>query len=93
MSIEKRLRSVIIPRNDTRENWSNATNFIPKKGELVTFKGSDGKHSRLKVGDGVPNSEGKIEGTNVNDLPFIEIQSSTENSSKYKVEDDLLELK
>jgi hypothetical protein len=37
----------------------------------------------LKIGDGK---------TKINDLPFIEIQSSTENSSKYRVEDDLLEL-
>ena len=39
---------------------------------------------RLKIGDGK---------TKINDLPFIEIKTSTENSSKYKVEDDLLELK
>ena len=39
---------------------------------------------RLKIGDGK---------TKINDLPFIEIKASTESSSKYKVEDDLLELK
>ena len=39
---------------------------------------------RLKIGDGK---------TKINDLPFIEIKTSTESSPKYKVEDDLLELK
>lgn len=75
-------------KHDIAANWAKAVNFIPLAGELIIYDGTieNGIYiepPRLKIGDG---------NTKINDLPFIEIQSSTENSSKYKVEDDLLEL-
>lgn len=76
-------------KHDIAANWEKAKNFIPLAGELVIYDGllENGIYvepPRLKIGDGVHK---------INDLPFINIQSSAENSSKYKVEDDLLELK
>lgn len=44
-------------KEDTKENWEKAKNFIPKKNEIIVYT-NIGK----KIGDGV---------TNVNDLPFI----------------------
>lgn len=76
-------------KHDIAANWEKAKNFIPLAGEIIIYDGivDNGKYievPRLKVGDGIRN---------INDLPFIEIASSTEAASKYKVEDDLLELK
>ena len=76
-------------KHDIAANWEKAKNFIPLAGELVIYDGliENGIYiepPRLKIGDGK---------TKINDLPFIEIKASTESSPKYKVEDDLLELK
>ena len=76
-------------KHDIAANWEKAKNFIPLAGELVIYDGllENGVYvepPRLKIGDGK---------TKINDLPFIDIKTSAENSSKYKVEDDLLELK
>ena len=50
-------------KNDTEENWNNAINFVPLKGEVIIYS-ADGAHPfcRLKVGNGI---------TTVSDLPFI----------------------
>ena len=76
-------------KHDIAANWEKAKNFIPLAGELVIYDGliENGIYiepTRLKIGAGK---------TKINDLPFIEIKASAESSSKYKVEDDLLELK
>ena len=76
-------------KHDIAANWEKAKNFIPLAGELVIYDGliENGIYiepPRLKIRDGK---------TKINDLPFIEIKASTEGSPKYKVEDDLLELK
>ena len=43
---------------DTSVNWAKATNFIPKRGEIIVYTDLNGK---IKVGDGVHNP---------NNLPF-----------------------
>ena len=59
MANEKALKTRIINKHDTTINWNKATNFIPKKGEIVIYDDNNGK---MKIGDGV-NSVVK--------LPFI----------------------
>lgn len=46
-----------IIKKDTLENWKKATNFIPKKEEIIIYTDYG-----MKIGDGE---------TPVNDLPFI----------------------
>ena len=62
-------------KNDTEAHWDLATNFVPKKGEVIIYSAETitddlpaGRNeplpfSRLKVGDGV---------TTVVNLPFID---------------------
>lgn len=59
---EKTIKSRIVHKHDIEANWTKATTFIPKQGELVIYD-IDSAHTyeRLKIGDGV---------TNVNALPF-----------------------
>lgn len=59
MANEKTLKTRIINKHDTTINWNKATNFIPKKGEIVIYDDNNGK---LKIGDGV---------NSVIKLPFI----------------------
>ena len=52
--MEKYLNSRIVHKHDTEENWNKATNFIPKKGELIVYdKDSTYDYERFKIGDGV----------------------------------------
>ena len=70
---EKMLKTRIQNKHEPEANWLQATNFIPLAGELIVYD-ADETHSkpRFKIGDGVRNPDtGKIEGTNVNDLPFV----------------------
>lgn len=61
---EKILNSRIIHKHDSAENWSKATNFIPKQGELIVYDiDSTCSYERIKIGDGVQN---------VNELPFVD---------------------
>ena len=45
-------------KNDTEENWNKATNFIPKRGELIIYNAETGnvdearRFPRFKIGDG-----------------------------------------
>lgn len=54
------LKTRIKHKNGTPDEWSQATNFSPLKGELVVY--NDATNPKMKIGDGE---------TNVNDLPFI----------------------
>ena len=75
----KSVKGVIIPRHDTAINWSMATNFIPKKGELIVYDIDTttydktvtigGKSYPVKSSDKVRFKFGDGE-TNVNVLPF-----------------------
>ena len=60
---DKTLNARIQMKTDTEANWSRATNFVPKIGEIIIYA-IDSTHSyqRIKVGDGTKK---------VNDLPFI----------------------
>lgn len=61
-------------KNDTEYNWNKATNFIPRKGEVIIYSAETQENdlptgrnepfpfSRLKIGDEV---------TNVINLPFL----------------------
>lgn len=60
---EKTFKGRIVNKHDTEENWSKATSFIPKQGELIVYDiDSIYTYERMKIGDGV---------TNVNALPFV----------------------
>ena len=67
---EKNIKTRIIHKHDTEENWNKATNFIPKQGELIVYDNdSIYDYERFKIGDGI---------TNVNDLPFATYKSIPE---------------
>ena len=34
---EKNIKTRIIHKHDTEENWNKATNFIPKQGEIIVY--------------------------------------------------------
>lgn len=80
---EKNIKTRIIHKHDTEENWNKATNFIPKQGEIIVYD-IDSSHSyeRIKVGDGT---------TNVNSLPYVngivvdaELSETSENPVQNK---------
>lgn len=56
--IVKTIATRVLQKTDTKANWDKATNFVPKKGELIVY--SDLR--RIKVGDGT---------TKVGDLQFL----------------------
>lgn len=61
---EKILKGRLVQKHDTAENWSKATSFIPKQGEIIIYdKDSTHSYERVKVGDG---------STVVSSLPFID---------------------
>ena len=91
--IEKELKARIVHKHDTEVNWSKATNFIPKQGEIIIYdKDSNYDYERIKIGDGT---------TLVNNLPFygssienildgiangsVRTSSSTTESTDYKL--------
>lgn len=89
---EKNIKTRIIHKHDTEENWNKATNFIPKQGEIIVYD-IDSSHSyeRIKVGDGM---------TNVISLPYVsetvvdaELSATSENPVQNKVIYDALNKK
>ena len=61
---EKSLQARIQNKCDTTANWAKATNFIPKKGEIIVYSDGGGVGiPKIKVGDGT---------TKVGSLKFIE---------------------
>ena len=64
---ERNFLSRVINKHDIEKNWNKATNFIPKKGEIIVYDPDENyAHSRFKIGDDV---------TVVTDLPFGVISS------------------
>ena len=68
-------------KHDLEANWKQATNFVPLAGELIIYETdydetsnpTGSKYPRIKIGDGVINTEtNSVEGTNVDNLPFVE---------------------
>jgi hypothetical protein len=72
--MQDRIHRRIVHKHDTEENWIKAKNFIPLKGELIIYDVDENNtYERMKIGDGVFNADtGLMEGTNVNDLPFVD---------------------
>ena len=61
---EKSLQARIQNKCDTTANWEKATNFVPKKGEIIVYSDGGGTGiPKMKVGDGA---------TKVGSLKFIE---------------------
>jgi len=59
---EKIIKGRLVQKHDTAENWSKATTFVPKNGELIIYDpDSTYSYSRFKIGDGT---------TTVTALPF-----------------------
>lgn len=70
MAAEKKITSRIQQKHDVAANWAKATNFIPKKGEIIIYdaeysaSGEETQAVRFKIGDGSKT---------VNNLPFAAI--------------------
>lgn len=71
---EKNIKSRIVHKHGIESNWSKATNFIPKQGEIIIYD-IDSNHSyeRIKIGDGT---------TKVNNLPFADANKVDKVSGK-----------
>ena len=68
--MEKRLKTRVQHKIDIEENWNNAINFIPLKGEIIIYDvDANNKNKRIKIGDGVKN---------VIDLDFLALPSTGE---------------
>lgn len=66
---EKNINSRIQHKHDTAANWSKATNFAPKAGELIIYDIDDNySYPRIKIGDGT---------TNIDLLPFTDKELAT----------------
>ena len=70
MATEKKINSRIQQKHDVAANWAKATNFIPKKGEIIIYdaeynaSGEETQAVRFKIGDGSKT---------INNLPFAVI--------------------
>lgn len=68
MATEKKINSRIQQKHDVAANWAKATNFIPKKGEIIIYdaeyntSGVETAPVRFKIGNG---------SATVNALPFV----------------------
>ena len=68
MATEKKITSRIQQKHDVAANWAKATNFIPKKGEIIIYdaeyntSGVETTPVRFKIGNG---------SATVNALPFV----------------------
>ena len=75
MATEKKITSRIQQKHDVAANWAKATNFIPKKGEIIIYdaeynaSGEETQAVRFKIGDGSKT---------VNNLPFAAIDYSSD---------------
>lgn len=75
MATEKKINSRIQQKHDVAANWAKATNFIPKKGEIIIYdaeynaSGEETQAVRFKIGDGSKT---------VNNLPFAVIDHSSD---------------
>lgn len=58
-----KVKTRIVHKHDTQENWEKASNFIPLAGELIFYTPDENNQlTRVKVGDGK---------TSVSNLPFV----------------------
>jgi hypothetical protein len=70
---EKKIKTRVQSKHDKEVNWNNATGFIPLAGEIIIYDPDD-KHNvpRFKVGNGILQADGTVEGTPVTELPFAD---------------------
>lgn len=74
---EKILKGRLVQKHDTAENWSKATSFVPKQGEVIIYdKDSSHNYERMKIGDGT---------TVVSSLPFIDDNKADVAHGQYAV--------
>lgn len=75
MATEKKITPRIQQKHDVAANWAKATNFIPKKGEIIIYEaeynasGEETQAVRFKIGDGSKT---------VGALPFAVIDYSSD---------------
>lgn len=77
MDVTKTFKTRIIQKHDTEVNWQKATNFVPKKGEMIVYDiDSNYNYERIKIGDGkhIPN-----------DLPFVTDNYYTKSETDTKL--------
>lgn len=75
--VTKTFKTRIIQKHDTEANWQKATNFVPKKGEIIVYDiDSNHNYERIKIGDGehIPN-----------DLPFVTDNYYTKSETDAKL--------
>ena len=74
---EKSLQARIQNKCDTTANWAKATNFVPKKGEIIIYSDGGGVGiPKMKVGDGA---------TKVGSLKFIESDGGLSAARNIKI--------
>lgn len=62
----KTFKTRIVNKHDIETNWKKATNFVPKKGEIIIYdEDSSHDYARIKVGNGTDL---------VSNLPFTTVQ-------------------
>ena len=75
--ITKTFKTRIIQKHDTEANWQKATNFVPKKGEIIVYDiDSNHNYERIKIGDGEHTP---------NDLPFVTDNYYTKSETDAKL--------
>ena len=77
---EKTLKGRIVLKHDTAANWSKATSFVPKQGEVIIYDiDANYNYERFKIGDGT---------TLVSSLPFVNDALRTELITQINDVDD-----
>lgn len=66
------VKTRILHKHDTEENWQKAANFVPMAGEIIIYDADETNTTpRIKIGDGIFNpATQQVEGTPVSDLGF-----------------------
>lgn len=71
----KSIKTRIQNKHAVEADWNQAANFVPLAGELIVYD-VDEKHTapRVKVGDGILQTDGTVKGTTVKNLPFLDAE-------------------
>ena len=89
----KQVKGVIIPRHDTIENWDKATNFIPKKGEIIVIDSPDASGlPRIKIGDDY-KTVSALPDFNYNKLEYLDVETLPGSNSEEDYTNKLIILK
>lgn len=96
--MEKQINTRVLSKIDTQSNWDMATEFIPRKGEIIIYSvDSNYSYPRFKVGDGITSApnlpfQDKEFATNSNVASAINSLGSEINKSIELVSTELSEL-